>query len=255
VLGVLFAVFAAKNKLWSVAFLFYPVAIGIYTAVINIHEGDFFLGPWICVIACCVGSMAVLDGKPLNRWGELPDQVETVHRQRHAVFLVIGSLLLWCSIFYYWGIFFSDFPGNPMDIESTIFVSEWNFLMALYGLRLYKTGKGRSVVYWMNGIIISLTIVIGVWLCVVALSSQEDKIVGIGVLCIFVAMALIPAMCIFGATGILTAEGIRREAEKVRHKAKDVAWQGPRCVACNAPIESGVRSCPKCSWTQPLQRR
>jgi hypothetical protein len=28
-------------------------------------------------------------------------------------------------------------------------------------------------------------------------------------------------------------------------------YNGLRCVSCRAPIDFGVRFCPKCSWTQP----
>jgi hypothetical protein len=34
-------------------------------------------------------------------------------------------------------------------------------------------------------------------------------------------------------------------------RAEAAAWQGPRCVACNAPIETGSTCCPQCKWTQP----
>jgi len=30
------------------------------------------------------------------------------------------------------------------------------------------------------------------------------------------------------------------------------AYQGPRCVSCEAPIEMGTKTCPHCSWTQPI---
>jgi hypothetical protein len=42
-----------------------------------------------------------------------------------------------------------------------------------------------------------------------------------------------------------------RKAEEERQAKEDAQYQGPRCVSCLAPIQAGIKLCPKCGWSQP----
>jgi len=56
----------------------------------------------------------------------------------------------------------------------------------------------------------------------------------------------------FGAAQLiigLIQGGSRRKAEP---EAVDKNYNGPRCVACAAPIKTGLKACPQCGWTQPV---
>jgi hypothetical protein len=60
------------------------------------------------------------------------------------------------------------------------------------------------------------------------------------------------------AFGYLGATGIRRfradraaSAHDIDQQHTDEQYQGPRCVACRAPIERSASICTKCGWTQP----
>jgi len=57
---------------------------------------------------------------------------------------------------------------------------------------------------------------------------------------------------IWGAIQLIIGLGQDRSRRKAEPEAGDDNYNGPRCVACAAPIEKGVKTCPHCSWTQPV---
>jgi hypothetical protein len=142
------------------------------------------------------------------------------------VFAVVG---LYC--------FARSYIGQPTygDIGSLVFFA----LGIAYGFRLYLKGKGRRVVYLFNLVYL---LIFGINLRH-ASSSLEFWVTA--------GLTLIPILAIVGASGVLSAQGMRRKADKMQRRAAAAAYPGPRCVSCNEPIESGVKYCPLCDWPQP----
>jgi hypothetical protein len=53
------------------------------------------------------------------------------------------------------------------------------------------------------------------------------------------------------AGGGYSAVCIFRRRDRLPNKPEE-SYQGPRCVSCEQPIQSEVKICPKCGYTQPI---
>jgi hypothetical protein len=67
---------------------------------------------------------------------------------------------------------------------------------------------------------------------------------------------LLPFLAFSPAWAFLLLEGFRAQPRRddiPKPEGKQAeAYQGPRCVACEEPVEPGAAQCQKCGWTQPL---
>ena len=189
VLGILFGAFIANGKRWSIAFLFFPMVMGTFVAMNNTtvdYGRVFYLWPWICVIACVIGFIAALQWNPARVFYALLEKGDDFHQQKKAVFLAIGLSLQGVTFFLQWADFF--FPNfftpdrHLFNIIEVSLGSEYVLITGLVGLRLFKTGKGHSAVYWLNGIPLALVAIIGVYDFLTIFSSGNNLAVAILVL-------------------------------------------------------------------------
>jgi hypothetical protein len=55
---------------------------------------------------------------------------------------------------------------------------------------------------------------------------------------------------IFGSLGL----SLWFNARNPKPRVEPATYDGPRCVACRQPIETGTNLCPACGWTQPARQ-
>lgn len=131
-------------------------------------------------------------------------------------------------------------------------VSLWtiSFLIALPNLCLAAFVK-RSLSFKVTHGALFLSYRVPMIALVSGLISSFNGSVGI---LLFAAFGLPIAALFHFVHLLLTYRKLRPKRErKIEQQSDD--YQGPRCVACNAPIQLAVRLCPSCGWTQPASDR
>lgn len=113
-------------------------------------------------------------------------------------------------------------------------------------------GEIRLAFYMVCGVAASLTrarwlrIVCAVLAHIGALLFTDDHVIG---------ALLLPLLAFSPAWAFLLLEGCRTQLWRddiPKPAGKQAgAYEGPRCVACEEPIERGAAQCQKCGWTQP----
>lgn len=97
----------------------------------------------------------------------------------------------------------------------------------------------------INSNILSGAIVLGLGLLATLMSFSSASRFG-GTYLIF------SGAIVWGAIQLLIGLGQDGSRRKAQPETNVENYNGPRCVACAAPIQTGLKACPQCGWTQPV---
>jgi hypothetical protein len=154
-----------------------------------------------------------------------------------------------CTLLKNWGPGYSDFFQKPHYVRTFLIVLEWTIIPFLILPVISHRIKFPEFGNWLLCAAAFCVAAFGV--CQYALHmGDRGEWAGFRTLeipfmqCYVIGLAVLVALLSKFAAFVNSRIG-RKEVPEIEN------YNGPRCIACRSPIESGATLCPSCGWTQP----